>query len=279
MALRLLGLGDNTIDTYVDRAEQYPGGNAVNVAVLARRLGAQAGYMGCLGDDEAGDILREALAAEGIDTVRCRKCPEGNARAFIAHNDGDRRFIRSAPGCRAEWGAFDRADRDYIAGYDTVHSSIFSGLEPHRAALRPAIRRWSFDFSEKWTPAILDDWMPLLDDVFLSHPLGSDEDVAALARFCAARGAQSVVITRGARGAHALRGKDGADCLPEPAEVVDTLGAGDAFIAGYLVGLHRRLALPDALSFAAQAAAEACGRFGAFGHGRPWRQSHIQHQP
>jgi len=41
--VRLLGLGDNTVDTYVDQGWQYPGGNAVNVAVLARRLGARYG--------------------------------------------------------------------------------------------------------------------------------------------------------------------------------------------------------------------------------------------
>jgi len=65
--LRVLGLGDNTVDTYVDRHLQFPGGNAVNVAVLCRRLGAQASYLGCLGSDEAGDVLRAALAAEGVE--------------------------------------------------------------------------------------------------------------------------------------------------------------------------------------------------------------------
>ncbi len=62
--MRLLGLGDNTVDTYVDQGTQYPGGNAVNVAVFAHRLGLAAGYLGCLGADAAGDLLLQALQAK-----------------------------------------------------------------------------------------------------------------------------------------------------------------------------------------------------------------------
>jgi len=49
--VKILGLGDNIIDRFVDRGIDYPGGNAVNVAVYARRLGAESGYLGVFGDD------------------------------------------------------------------------------------------------------------------------------------------------------------------------------------------------------------------------------------
>lgn len=270
---RLLGLGDNTIDTYVDRGEEYPGGNAVNVAVLARRMGAEASYCGCLGQDEAGDLLRAALAAEGVETSHCRSVAAPNARAFIAHNAGDRQFLRSSPGCRATWGGISTADLDYLATFDIVHSSIFSGLEPYRAALRPAIQRWSFDFSVRGTPALLDDWLPYLDVAFLSFPDGADDEVAALAGACAERGAGTVVITRGARGACGLKGGRVAMAPSTPARVVDTLGAGDAFITAFLLADHAGASLQDALEQGATAAARTCGHFGAFGHGRAWRGS------
>ena len=82
---RILGLGDNTIDTYVSAGLQFPGGNAVNVAALARRLGAQASYLGCWGDDEGGAILRAALTAEGVDLSHVREIAGGEtARAHRA---------------------------------------------------------------------------------------------------------------------------------------------------------------------------------------------------
>ena len=94
MAQKLLGLGDNTVDTYVDRSLQFPGGNAVNVAVQAKRLGAQTGYLGCLGSDEAGMLLVDALRLEGVDTTRCRVRPGASL---------DRGGGRSLNACPA-WG-------------------------------------------------------------------------------------------------------------------------------------------------------------------------------
>ena len=45
--MKLLGLGDNVMDAYLFRGELYPGGNAANVAVLAKRAGAEkSGYIG-----------------------------------------------------------------------------------------------------------------------------------------------------------------------------------------------------------------------------------------
>ena len=49
--MRLLGIGDNVMDAYLFQNKLYPGGNAVNVAVLAGRFGAQAGYLGILAND------------------------------------------------------------------------------------------------------------------------------------------------------------------------------------------------------------------------------------
>lgn len=269
-AFRLLGLGDNTVDTYVDLGQQFPGGNAVNVAVLAGRMGANAAYLGCMGNDAAGDMLRAALASEGIDLDRCRRIAGANARAFIAHNAGDRRFIRSEPGVRGAWGTFEAADMAWIAGFDLVHSSIFSELEPTLALLRPHIRQFAFDFSERWNDAVLGRLLPQIDIAFLSNPRGSDDDCVALLRQCAALGPADVVVTRGARGAIALRSGEVAACLPVPTEVVDTLGAGDAFIAAYLVARHGGAGLAASLSSAAGAAAHACRSLGAFGHGAPW---------
>ena len=170
MQYRLLGLGDNTVDTYVDRGLQFPGGNAVNVAVQAKRLGAETGYLGCLGSDEGGMLISDALRQEGVDTTCCRVRPGPNARAFIGHDGQDRRFLRSERGVRGEWGAFDPEDRAYIASFDLVHSSIYSELGDALPVVRGAARRLSYDFSERWTGENLAATLPAVDIAFLSHP-------------------------------------------------------------------------------------------------------------
>lgn len=59
--MKLIALGDNVIDYYHNTQECFPGGNAVNVAVHAARLGAQAEYLGSLGDDKMAHIVEKAL--------------------------------------------------------------------------------------------------------------------------------------------------------------------------------------------------------------------------
>lgn len=55
--MKLIAVGDNVVDYYQDQETFYPGGNALNVAVLAKRLGHEASYIGIVGNDEARHIF------------------------------------------------------------------------------------------------------------------------------------------------------------------------------------------------------------------------------
>ena len=267
VAARLLGLGDNTVDTYVDAGVQFPGGNAVNVAVLARRLGLEAGYLGCLGTDEAGGLIAAALAEEGVDLARCRRVEGENARARIVHNGGDRKFIGSIPGVRGRYdlGAEDFA---YIGGFDAVHTSVFSELDGELP--RIGARQVSYDFSERWNDAVFDRVLPHIRIAFLSAPNRGDAEVEGVLRRCAASGVMAVA-TRGAGGSMALA--DGVVLRQGivKADIVDTLGAGDGFIAGFLAARLRGAEVAAALARGAAFAATVCGWQGGFGHGSPWQ--------
>lgn len=275
MVHKLLGLGDNTVDTYVDRGLQFPGGNAVNVAALARRLGAETGYLGCIGSDEAGMLLVDALRQEGVDTSHCRLLPGENARAFIGHDGNDRRFLRSQPGVRGQWGAFSPADLAYIAGFDLVHSSIYSELAANLARIRQAARLLSFDFSERWTDSNLAATLPALDFAFLSFPSGTDLECRALLERCVAQGARTAVVTRGTRGSLALSGGIVHEHGISAARIVDTLGAGDGFISAFLLRCLDGADFGAALAAGADHAATVCGYPGGFGHGVPWREADL----
>lgn len=273
MTLRLLGLGDNTVDTYVDRGLQFPGGNAVNVAVLAHRLGAEAGYLGCLGSDEAGRLTVNALLREGVDTSRCRLLAGDNARAFIGHDGHDRRFLRSQRGVRGQWDRFSPEDLAYVASFDLVHSSIYSELDAELATLRHAVRRFSYDFSERWTDTNLAATLPFLDIAFLSFPAGSEAECRDLARRCTEAGPGLVVVTRGEHGSLALAGGVFHRHGITRAQIVDTLGAGDGFIAAFLLAVLEEKGIPEALAAGAANGAAVCGYQGGFGHGAPWSEA------
>ncbi|CUX65690.1 putative fructoselysine kinase [Agrobacterium tumefaciens str. Kerr 14] len=263
--MRLLGLGDNTVDTYLDRKLQYPGGNAVNVAVMAKRLGLDSHYLGCLGSDVGGDLLLSSLAAEGVETPRVRRRSGQNARAFIGHRNGDRYFIRSIRGVRAEYELND-SDFAYIAEFDVVHTSIYSEIDDYLPKICPK-KALSFDFSNRWTNDYLEKVLPSCRWAFLSASELPEGEVVSMLQFAASLGPEIVVATRGEKPCFGLF--EGKLHVQEalPTTVADTLGAGDAFIAGVLTTLLKGNSFPNALQAGASNAALACQAEGGFGHG------------
>ena len=121
--IQVIGVGDNTVDRYLDLEMTYPGGNAVNVAVLAHRYGHPASYMGWLGDDAHGRLILNALCSEGIDTSRCRVVHGPNACSDVSLVDGDRVFGTFDPGVCAQIALSDE-DLRTVSQHDVTHTSI-----------------------------------------------------------------------------------------------------------------------------------------------------------
>src|SRR5690349_4763575 len=123
----LLAVGDNVVDRYVDDGFMYPGGNAVNVAVHARRNGAMSAYLGAVGTDRAGQVVLAALEEEGVDTAMTRRVPGPNAYADVRIVAGNRVFGGADVGIsRFTLGPDDLAG---AAAFDIVHTGECSMLE------------------------------------------------------------------------------------------------------------------------------------------------------
>ncbi|WCM55681.1 PfkB family carbohydrate kinase [Microbacterium sp. EF45047] len=286
--MRVLGFGDNIVDRFLDRAVEYPGGNAVNVAVYAHRLGAEAEYLGVFGDDERGRFLRSSIEDAGVPTPRSvvRRGESGVSSLRVV--DGERVFLGWNGGGVTVRQPIDLDDgrEEYAAGFDLVHSSVYSRTETQLPRLRRHDVLVSYDLSseaEFREPAYLDRIAPHADLVLLSCA-GMDEDAAfALLDEAIARGAGLALGTRGTDGALVTDGRirrtAPARLIPDGAGIVDTMGCGDAFLAGFLVSLHgagwRRDRIPSgealqaALHAGADAAHDQCFVEGAFERGRP----------
>lgn len=294
--MRVLGFGDNIVDRFVDRGIDYPGGNSVNVAVYARRLGLEAAYLGVFGDDELGGFLREAIAAQGVAVDRCVVKEGESGVSTLRVDDGDRIFLGwNGGGVTVSEPLVLEGDLlDYVSSFDLVHSSVYSRSEselPKLAGRGPLV---SFDLSseeEFRTPSYLDRVCPHADLVLLSCSHLDESATRALLAEAVRRGARMALATRGVDGAIA---HDGRVTVAAPAraveqeQVVDTMGCGDAFLAGFAVSLLRggwsavatsavspasagspgEDAIARALHDGAAAAYEQCFVEGAFGHGR-----------
>lgn len=265
---RILGLGDNTVDVCVDAGVQYPGGNAVNVAAMCARLGAVTGYLGCVGDDDAGDLVRKALTIEGVDLTRTRIRPGPNARTYIGHLEGDRKFNGADPGVRADY-RWEEADFDYISIFDHVHTSIYGELGDALPRIAASTRSLSFDLSNRWSPSYLTQVLPSVRFAFLSAPDMSGTNALSVAEDCLALGAETVVLNRGSGGALGLDAQGPIYQPALPTLLVDTLGAGDGFISGFIMEMLTGGSLCHAMKRGAEFAAMVCGWHGGFGHAAP----------
>jgi fructoselysine 6-kinase len=240
----------------------YPGGNAVNVAVLAARYGARSAYLGRVGNDAAGQLVLDSLRAEGVSTARVQVYDGMNAYANIELRNTDRVFV----GASKEDSLFTLSadDLDYAAGFDLVHTAYSADLVGDIPALAKRARV-SYDYGNRFTEPNEE----LLRHLFLGTVSGGGRTAAEgeqLARALVEAGATYGLVTLGSDGAVLAKGSQVWCAGPEPVAAVDTLGAGDSFVATLLVGLLSGDDEQGTLSRAATHAALVCTYHGAFGH-------------
>ncbi|MFI6602353.1 PfkB family carbohydrate kinase [Nonomuraea sp. NPDC050536] len=282
---KVLGFGDNIVDRFVDRGLDYPGGNSVNVAVYAGRLGLEAAYLGVFGDDGLGRFLRESIAAQGVSVDRCVVRAGETGVSTLRVDGGDRVFLGWNGGgvTVREPLVLDGELLAYVSSFDLVHSSVYSRSEDELRKLAGLGTLVSFDLSseeEFRAPSYLDRVCPHADLVLLSCSHLDEAATRALLSDAVRRGARLALGTRGVDGAIATDGRVTMATTAHRVEnPIDTMGCGDAFLAGFAVSLLRRgwsaeaAARPgmieEALRGGAQAAYEQCFVEGAFGYGRP----------
>jgi fructoselysine 6-kinase len=265
--ISVVGVGDNTVDRYVEQGMMYPGGNAVNVAVHARRLGHVSAYIGCVGDDAAGTLLYNALSEEGVDVTRMRRMAGENAFCDIRLVDGERVFGDYSGGM-VDQLVLDKDDFEFLSRFDLVHTSVYSFLDETLAEIKACAKYLSYDFSNEWDKALLAKVLPLVDFALISHTVGDIRKNAELLQWAVAQGTKLVLVTSGDQGAAVYDGNDFYFQPIIPIEnAIDTLGAGDAFAACFLTKYIEKGRIEEALAEAARYAASACTQHGAFGHG------------
>jgi fructoselysine 6-kinase len=257
-------MGDNCLDRYLPPLDrEFVGGNALNVAVGLRDHGHDVAYAGAVGSDRAGEAVLAAARGRGIDTAHVHAGPGATGVTTIRLTaDGDRVFESEVLG---ESGTYrpDPATLADLASRAWVHGAGLAGGVEGFTGLRRGGARLSYDFSHVSSPERMAQLCPHLEVAFLSAPGAEADEAAGLAQRAVAAGAATAVVTRGRHGSLALAGRVHHQ-PPVPVPVVDTLGAGDAYIAGCITTLVEGGTFETALRLGAEAAARTCTHYGAW---------------
>lgn len=262
----LATVGDNCVDRYVNggRAVRV-GGNALNVAVGLGRAGYEVAYLGAVGDDEHGRLIRAEAGAAGVDVSRVKVLAA--AVSAVTHvkldGQGERQFLSEKHGAS---GLFrpSKEDLAFLSTRAWVHAANLISAVAVLPRLAARGVRLSYDFSDRADPAKLERLCLAVEVAFFSVPDGDERTAADRASDAVSRGSRIAVVTRGKEGSLAATANG---VLAQPAtavDAVDTLGAGDAFIAAFIAATLEARSVADALRLAADEAAEACTHVGAW---------------
>lgn len=287
--------GEALIDLVLDDAGElspHPGGGPFNAARAIGRLEQPVRYLGRLSSDRFGALLRSELLTDGVnlDAVAATDDPTTLALAELDADGGAtyRFYVEgtSAPGLTP-------ADTDTVLDDAAV---LYVGtlglvLEPMAATLEALAGAAPGDvlvaLDPNCRPAVIDD--PTGYRARLSRMLArtdlvkaSEDDLAWLApdsapaeaaRALLAQGPRVALVTRGGAGALVVTGQDVVEVPAPSVEVVDTIGAGDAFGGAFLASWQRRgltrgeladvEAVVEGVRFACLVAALTCTRAGA----------------
>jgi sugar/nucleoside kinase (ribokinase family) len=275
----VLGFGDNVVDVYEHLRTMFPGGNATNFAVYAKKAGAaRSAYMGIFGNDVEAEHVIASLEEEGVELWKCRQMIGVNGKARVTVVDGDRVFLGSNEGgVRGDARyVLDRFDLDYIKSFDVVHTGNYCFTERELPKIKEAGVPVSFDFSDDSADEYYEQIAPYVDFAFMSCGDMPVEDIKARLEYVSSLGPTFASATRGAEGCIAY---DGTDFYVQPSKPVermaDAMGAGDSFLTSFLVvyldrtkhGAASKDAIVEALDFAAGFASGVCGIDGSWGHG------------
>jgi ribokinase len=251
-----------------------PGGKGSNQAVATARLGAESYFVGIIGDDKLGEIALDLYAQEGVDTQYLHKTRKmATGVGFIILNlEGHNGIILDMSANKLMDAEFVDSAEAQIARSQVVMSVLEIPVPAAARAMELARRHGVRAILNPAPAAPLDDVVfknvdiitPNETELRILQGLAPDDPTPTedLARRLRARGARTIVVTRGGEGALVLTDDELVHVPSVPTNVVDTTGAGDAFNSGLAIALAEGKDLLTAVKYGACAGALACTRLG-----------------
>lgn len=267
----IVSVGDNCIDRYLPPYnKKFIGGNALNVAVHIRKAGCPSAYLGAFGNDADGKIILERLKAEEVFTERVQICQGNTAYTLVQiTEEGDRQFIFEDLGPQPHF-KLDGNDLEYIGQHSLVHNTWQGCTQAYLGKFHSYDGlQVSMDYGERYTQDFVDHTIKNVDLAFFSIAAGEISAAKELGLKMYARGPKLVVVTLGGQGSLALADGNFTYQPAFPVDVVDTLGAGDTYIATFLANQVIGKSIAACMELASRAAAQTCTYFGA------WENSEI----
>ncbi len=263
----------NQTEKLVDSAVLTIGSSSAIFACGAAQLGLKVAFIGVCGDDVFGRFMLAEMQKRGVDISNVIVHKDGQTGLSLILNQGSDRAILTHPGLIAALRASDISDTLLKAARHLHVASYFlqTNLQPDLQGLFRRSRAFglttsldtNYDPSELWTGF---DELLSVTNVFLPNEreavsLSGEPSVTLAADRLTSR-VESLGIKLGAEGALGVRNGEKVKVASIPVHVVDTVGAGDSFDAGFLYGYLNEWSLEKSLRLACVCGALSTQRAG-----------------
>ncbi|PSJ42308.1 adenosine kinase [Allosphingosinicella deserti] len=261
---------------------EVSGGSAGNTAAGIAMLGARAGFVGQVANDQLGEVYAHDIRSIGVEftTPASDGGEVPTARSLILVTPDAQRTMNTFLGAAQH---LDTAKLDeeqvksaailYLEGYLWDPETPRAAMERAIELAHAAGRRVAFTLSDSFcVDRHRDGFLKLIEDRKVDILFANEAEIVSLtgekdfdsAIVAAAPRVPLLVVTRSEKGAVAVENGQRVDVAAEPVDqIVDTTGAGDLFAAGFLAGLAQDRGLEHSLRMGAIAAAEVISHYGA----------------
>lgn len=264
--MKLAAVGSNCIDFYtnIDGGKGFPGGGPVNMAVYTVRLGGTASYIGFVGNDGFGELMRESIAAKGVDVSHLYAKEGKTAVSQVTLVNGERVFGDYDEGVLKDY-VLSEEDLSFICTHDVVICDLWGKVEGQFRDLKERGMTTAFDCATRPDDPAPQIAMPYTDYLFFSSDEGDTETLREQMRRYASKGPKLVIAMLGEEGSLCFDGAEYHRFGIVPCEkLVDSMGAGDSYISGFLFALQEGKSIEECMKAGAVNATETLKYFGAW---------------
>jgi fructoselysine 6-kinase len=258
---RVVAVGFSCVDVYQSLNKIYPTGNGVDFCIHLSRFGISTSVVSMVGSDKYGIAMIDALNHEGINTSHLHVSEGDTCKMVMGLNGNDRVHLHEIEGVMANFTLSDD-DFPFINQHDYLHTDLFGKILHWLPVFKKNDLQIVMDFSIFFdNPEFqASNYFPLVDYFFASYNQ-RDSYIENFMEKTWGMGPKLVTITLGENGSLCFDGSRFYEHEIIPVEIVNTVGAGDSYIAGFMYGIINQWPIQDCMRSGTETAATVIAKF------------------
>ncbi len=232
---KAIAMADNCIDVYYKLDRYYLTGNSIDFALNYKALGGDVTEMTILGNDVFAMALAERLKEKEIPLRVIKQVDRPTGMATMDLVEGDKKHLHFE-GNAMELIELSDEDLEFVKQFDIVYAERWAKIDRYVRKLKQPGQIWVYDFSKRLELESNDSILPYIDYAFFSY----DRDDDYIRNFMIntkQKGTGCVIAMLGEYGSLAYDGNQFYELNAEKVSVVNTVGAGDSYIAAFTYGV------------------------------------------